>query len=183
MRVISGTAGGLRLSAPRLVAARPTTDRVKESVFGALGRTVTDAAVLDLYAGSGALGIEALSRGADRAVFVERSRRAVPVIRTNLRTTKLQDRARVQESSVHAFLGRLAREAPFDLVFVDPPYDVPTVEIERVLASLAEPGWLVPGATVVLERSKTSPPPTLPAGWTVRFERAYGDTLVLAARC
>jgi len=183
MRVISGTAGGLRLSAPRLAAARPTTDRVKESVFGALGDTPTEAVVLDLYAGSGALGIEALSRGADRAVFVERSRRAVPVIHHNLRTTRLEACARVQQSSVHAFLGRPAREAPFDLVFVDPPYDAPTAEVEQVLASLAAPGWLVPGATVVVERSKTSPPPALPAAWTVRFERAYGDTLVLAARC
>ena len=131
LRVIAGTAGGLPLVAPRGDRSRPTTDRVKESVFAALGPDrLEGVAVLDLYAGSGALAIEALSRGARHAVLVDRDRLAVDACRRNLASTRFQDRARVQASTVGAFLGAgPPAEAPFGLVFVDPPYETAPDEV------------------------------------------------------
>jgi 16S rRNA (guanine966-N2)-methyltransferase len=179
LRVIAGTAGGLRLVAPK--NARPSTDRAKESLFASLGPgPVDDAVVLDLYAGSGALGIEAMSRGAARAVFVDRDRHAVDAIRANLVTTGFTERARVQPSTVAAFLRHPSPEAPFDLVFCDPPYDRAAVELDAELTTLAGGGWLAPGATVVLERRAGSPP-ELPGGWRVGRELAHGDTLLVVA--
>jgi 16S rRNA (guanine966-N2)-methyltransferase len=179
LRVIAGTAGGRRLVAPK-GSARPTADRVKESLFAALGPdVVAGAVVLDLYAGSGALGIEALSRGANRAVFVDRDRRAEDAIRANLETTGFTERARMTRAAVGAFVGR-PFASPFDLVFVDPPYDVDAAELSRVLERLTGPGVLAAGATVVVE-TRRGAPPVLPDGWAVRWERAYGDTLLTVA--
>jgi 16S rRNA (guanine966-N2)-methyltransferase len=179
LRVIAGTAGGLRLVAPK--NARPSTDRAKESLFASLGPgPIDDAVVLDLYAGSGAFGIEAMSRGAASAVFVDRDRHAFDAIRTNLETTRFADRARVQSSSVAVFLRQPAPEAPFDLVFCDPPYDLPTVDVEQALAVLADGRWVAPDATVVVE-CRTSSRPALPAGWRVGRELAHGDTLLVVA--
>lgn len=192
LRVIAGEARGHRLVVP--AGARPTTDRVRESLFGALGDAPEGAAVLDLYAGSGALAIEALSRGAERAVLVDRDGAAVVACRTNLAATRLEARARVQHSNVATFL-RVGppHEAPFDLVFVDAPYatdsdatgsDVSAPggtalgELDGVLGSLAEPGWLSPCAAVVLERSTVGPSDVAAPGFEVTWERAYGDTLV-----
>jgi len=179
LRVIAGAAGGLPLVAPKGGRARPTTDRVKESVFGALGPgRLVDVAVLDLYAGSGALGIESLSRGARSAVLVDRDRLAADACRRNLTTTRLNGRARVQCSTVTAFLSAGApAEAPFGLVFVDPPYETDTDEVTRVLTVLAGSGWLAPGATAVVERGAGARP-DVPIGWTSGWERGYGDTLV-----
>src|SRR4051794_32309683 len=118
LRVVAGSVGGLHLVAPK--GARPTTDRVKESLFASLGDVLHGADVLDLFAGSGALAIEALSRGAARAVLVDRDRHAVEAIRANLTTTGFTDRARVHSGPVAQFLHRVAPEAPFDLVFLDP---------------------------------------------------------------
>jgi 16S rRNA (guanine966-N2)-methyltransferase len=183
LRVIAGTAGGRRLVAPPGTTARPTTDRVKESLFAALGgERVRDASVLDLYAGSGALAIEALSRGAARAVLVEREAEAVAAIEGNLAATHFGDRARVRRGEVAGFLGaRPPPEAPFTLVFLDPPYDSPATAVTGVLEQLAAPGWLAPGATVVVERGAGGDPPPLPASWATAWERAYGDTLVSVA--
>jgi 16S rRNA (guanine966-N2)-methyltransferase len=180
MRVIAGAAGGLPLVAPKRGSARPTADRVKESVFAALGsERLVDATVLDLYAGSGALAIEALSRGATRAVLVERDHAAVDAIRTNLATTRLRAQARVQGSTVATFLaGKPPDERPFDLVFLDPPYGATPGEVARVLTGLDESGWLAPGATVVLERSSQTGSVPAPEAWQGTWERAYGDTLV-----
>jgi 16S rRNA (guanine966-N2)-methyltransferase len=178
--VIAGAAGGLALVAPKGGAARPTTDRVKESLFGALGPDrLVDASVLDLYAGSGALAIEALSRGADRAVLVDRDRSAVTAIRRNLATTRLRDQARVQGSTVAAFLdGKPPAERPFDLVFLDPPYAATSAELARVLSGLDQSGWLADGATVVVERPSAAGTAPAPETWKAAWERAYGDTLV-----
>ncbi len=178
--MIAGSAGGLSLVAPKGRVARPTTDRVKESVFGALGpERLVDASVLDLYAGSGALAIEAISRGAARAVLVERDHAAVTAIRRNLTTTRLRDRARVQDSTVATFLaGKPPAEQPFDLVFVDPPYAAASGASGRVLIGLDESGWLADGAVVVLERSSEAAPVATPEPWETTWERAYGDTLV-----
>jgi 16S rRNA (guanine966-N2)-methyltransferase len=184
LRVIAGTAGGLSLVAPKGGAARPTTDRVKESLFGALGPDrLIDASVLDLYAGSGALAIEALSRGAARAVLVERDHAAVTAIRRNLATTRLRGQARVQASTVATFLaGKPPAERPFDLVFLDPPYAVTPGELARVLSGLDGTGWLAEDATVVVERPSGAGTAPAPEAWKATWERVYGDTLVTVLR-
>ena len=178
--MIAGVAGGLALVAPKGGAARPTTDRVKESLFGALGPDrLVDASVLDLYAGSGALAIEALSRGATRAVLIDRDHAAVTAMRRNLATTRLRGQARVQGSTVAAFLaGKSPAERPFDLVFLDPPYASSSAELGRVLSGLDGSGWLGVGATVVVERPSGVGPAPAPEAWKATWERAYGDTLV-----
>ncbi len=183
LRVIAGTAGGLPLVAPKGGPARPTTDRVKESLFAALGpKRLLDASVLDLYAGSGALAIEALSRGAARAVLVERDHAAARAIRRNLATTRLRGQGRVQASTVATFLaGKPPAEQPFDLVFLDPPYGTSSGELRRVLDGLDRSGWLAAGAVVVVERPSGAGPLPSPAAWEATWERAYGDTLVTIA--
>ena len=184
LRVIAGVAGGRRLVAPK-GEARPTADRVKESLFASLGPERLDGAVvLDLYAGSGALGIEALSRGAASAVFVDKNRRAHDALRTNLAATGFDDRAHVSQAPVAAFLARSVTGsvagAPFDLVFLDPPYDLVTAELTRVLEALERPGLLADAATVVIE-TRRDVPPVLPLEWTVGWTRTYGDTLLTVA--
>jgi 16S rRNA (guanine966-N2)-methyltransferase len=180
LRVIAGSAGGLTLVAPKGGTARPTTDRVKESLFAALGPDrIMDASVLDLYAGSGALAIEALSRGATRAVLVERDHAAVTAIRRNLATTRLREQARVQDSTVATFLGgKPPAERPFDLVLADPPYAATAPELGRVLGGLDRTGWLAESATVVVERPSEAVAIPAPESWETTWERAYGDTLV-----
>jgi 16S rRNA (guanine966-N2)-methyltransferase len=179
LRVIAGTAGGRKLVAPK-GDARPTTDRLKEALFSSLGPRVQGATVLDLYAGSGALGIEALSRGATLARFVDRDRQAVAAIRANLEATGLGGDAAVSGVAVATFLRAPPAEAPFDLVFLDPPYDQPADETAGVLATLTGPGWLAEGATVVVECTAANRP-ELPQGWRVGRDRAYGDTLLVVA--
>lgn len=186
--MIGGELGGRRLAAPRGLRTRPTTDRVKEALFAVLRPERLDgASVLDGYAGSGALSIEALSRGADRAVLVERDRRAAEVARANLSRTGLEERARVLVRSVRGVLAAPPPpEAPFTLVFLDPPYEIAERELVEVLAGLTRPGWLAPGAPVVMElRVATAPsddgpavPGWRPAAWETVWERTYGDTLV-----
>jgi 16S rRNA (guanine966-N2)-methyltransferase len=178
--VIAGEQGGLRLVVPKGTRTRPTADRVKESLFGALGAgRLAGANVLDGYAGSGALAIEALSRGAARATLVDRDPRAVDAIRRNLASTRLTDRATVHRRGFGGFLAGRVPDVPFDLVLLDPPYDVTGPDLARVLAALAVPGWLAAGATVVVERAAAAGPPPLPEGWRVTWERVYGDTLVV----
>lgn len=171
MRVIAGSAGGIRLDAPRDRGTRPITDRVKETLFGILGERVLDARVLDLYAGSGAIGIEALSRGAAHATFVERSRDATELIRTNLRRTQLEALGDVRAMSVERFLAGSQVGSPYDLVLLDPPYD------ERaILAPLERLGpMLAPGATVVVKAFWRTPihPPEGLRQWR---ERRFGET-------
>lgn len=188
MRVIAGAARGLTLLAPP--DARPTAGRVREALFSSLG-DLSGASVLDLYAGSGALAIEALSRGAEHAVLVERDRAAAEVCRQNLETTQLSDRGRVLARSVDAVLaGPVPGEAPFDLVCCDPPYDLAWAELEGVLAGLAGPGWVAPEARVVVERrvprrQRVGAPVSLGSesgGWIVGWERKYGDTLLTVLR-
>jgi 16S rRNA (guanine966-N2)-methyltransferase len=181
LRVIAGIAGGRRLVAPK-GDTRPMTDRVKEALFASLGVRVEDAAVLDLYAGSGSLAIEALSRGARSAVLVDQAHQSLRAIHTNLTTTGFDEEARVVRRPVASYLHDPAQPgAPFDLVFLDPPYDDPSGEISRYLAALAEPGWLSTNAIVVVERRKSSEPLTFPDPWQIQTSRAYGDTLLLVA--
>ena len=182
LRVIAGIAGGRRLVAPLGTTARPTTDRVRESLFAALGDDrLAGASVLDLYAGSGALAIEALSRGATGALLVDQERSAGEALEHNLAATGFADRARVQRGDVERVLDQpVPPEAPFDLVFLDPPYDMPAATLSAVLDRLHR-GWLHPGATVVVERGSTGERPALPTPWAITWERSYGDTLLIVA--
>jgi 16S rRNA (guanine966-N2)-methyltransferase len=181
LRVIAGSAGGRKLVAPKS-GARPTTDRVKEALFSSLGdELVHDATVLDLYAGSGALAIEALSRGAGTAVLVDRDAAAAAAIRANLETTGFAAVAEVRRVEVARFVTSRIQDGPFDLVFLDPPYDVPSEEVAAVLAALAATGAVTSGGTVVVERPTSGVPVPLPAGWGIERERAYGDTLLVVA--
>jgi 16S rRNA (guanine966-N2)-methyltransferase len=178
LRVIAGTAGGRRLVAP--AAVRPTTDRVREALFASLGDDVRGARVLDLYAGSGAVTVEALSRGASGAVVVEADAAAVDACRANLTTTGLADRAEVRAVPVAAFLAAGAAGPPFDLVFADPPYDEAAPAVAALLGGLAQPGWLTPAARVVVETPSRGVGVSDAAGpgWEIRSERKYGDTLL-----
>jgi 16S rRNA (guanine966-N2)-methyltransferase len=168
VRVVAGEFKGRRLRAPRGMRTRPTADRVREAVFSMLG-DVTGARVLDLYAGSGALGIEALSRGAASAVFVERDPRAVAAIRENLRSLGLDEPVRRQDAL--RFLAHA--EGPFDLVFCDPPYD----SVARVAGPLSErlPASLAEGARMVTESDKRTP---LELPFALLADRTYGDTRI-----
>ena len=178
LRVIAGAARGRRLVAPK-GGTRPTTDRLKEALFASLGHRIDDAAVLDLYAGSGALAIEALSRGAARCWST-----ATPppvAVRANLRDHRLRRRRHVHCGRQWSGSYAPAPARPFDLVFLDPPYGVPSTEVAAVLEQLRGAPWLRPGATVVVERPKGATPIELPDGWGTEKERAYGDTLLVVA--
>ncbi|MDT5104135.1 MAG: rRNA (guanine966-N2)-methyltransferase [Mycobacterium sp.] len=155
---------------------RPTTDRVRESVFNVLDARMELAGVtvLDLYAGSGALGIEALSRGAASATFVESDRRAAAVITQNLAALGITG-ATVRSTTVAAVLAG-GTDRPADLVFADPPYEVPAADVEVVLAALVDRGWVAHGAVAVVERAASGPALAWPAGWTPGLDRRYGDT-------
>lgn len=177
-RVIAGVARGIRLRAPG-EGTRPLSDRVKETLFGILTPDLPGAAVLDLFAGSGAAGIEALSRGAARAVFVERDRTAAAAIAENLRRTGLESGARVVRATVGAYLaGPAESDAPFDLVIVDPPYaDHP--ELLRALERLGDPArptLLAPGSVVVAKHFwRDVPPARIGLLASVRARR-FGET-------
>jgi 16S rRNA (guanine966-N2)-methyltransferase len=176
MRVIGGRLGGRRLrSVPR--GARPTSDRVREALFSILGASAVEGArVLDVCAGSGALGLEALSRGAARVVAIDRSGEARRTILANARDLGLEDAIRVTGGEARTALSRLARgAASFDLVFFDPPYDA-GIELE-VLERLVEGELLAAGARVVVEGAKRHSLPPVP-GLTADDERVYGDTVL-----
>lgn len=182
MRVISGSARGRRLWAPRGHEIRPATDRLKESLFNILF-SVDEETVLDLYAGTGSLAIEALSRGAAHAVLVERTPVAMEAIRRNLEACGLTDRATVIEADVRTGLRRepCRRRAPFHLVFCDPPYSVGEEELAQVAALLAEDGLLDPSARLAFERQTGQAAPPLPPGWTWTRTRAFGQTTLHVA--
>lgn len=172
MRVIAGSARGLALQAPRTRATRPITDRVKESLFGILGERVPGARFLDLYAGSGAIGIEALSRGAASCVFVERGREALDVLRRNLEHTALGDRAVVRGAAVERYL-REAASARFDLVMLDPPFAE-----HAILAPLeAVRPLLATGALVVVRTFWRTDVP-LPDEMALVRQRRFGETML-----
>jgi 16S rRNA (guanine966-N2)-methyltransferase len=183
VRVIAGSAGGRPLQAPPGRDVRPTSDRVREAMFSSLAEHVAGARVLDLFAGSGALGVEALSRGAAHAVFVERDRRAVAVIRRNLAALGLQDRATVRPEDAGRFC-RTGRGGPYDLVFADPPYAEPTAAIHALLVQLAAAGAVREDAVVVIERDRRDPDLGLdpPAFLASERMRSYGDTVLVYLR-
>ncbi|WP_448631614.1 16S rRNA (guanine(966)-N(2))-methyltransferase RsmD [Cellulomonas soli] len=175
-RIVAGAAGGRTLQVPPS-GTRPTSERVREALFSRLEHldVVEDAAVLDLFAGSGALGLEAASRGARAVTLVEGARAAAQVCRRNVAATGLGTRVQVVHDRVERFVQRPVVQ-PWDLVLVDPPYDLGDEPLIAQLTALLPA--LAPGAVVVVERSTRSPEPTWPVG-LVRFdERAYGETRV-----
>ena len=174
-RIIGGVAGGRRIAVPPR-GTRPSTDRVRESLFNILTaqRDLSGLAVLDLYAGSGALGLEALSRGAASALFVESDHRAAAVIARNIEALGLSG-ATLRRGAVLAVLSA-ASPSPVDLVLADPPYAVEAAEIDAVLTALATRGWARAGTVVVVERAARSLPLNWPPGWSSRPRRVYGDT-------
>ncbi len=178
-RIIGGTAGGRRIKAPAGESTRPTSDRVREALFSSLESTLGSLAglrFLDLYAGSGAIGLEARSRGAGVVTLVEHDRRTAGLIRDNIRTLGF-DGVEVLTSSVSRVLAHPPR-TPYDIVFLDPPYPVPVGDVEADLTALGDHGWLAVGALVVVERSSRGPGPTWPAGLTDGRERKYGETVL-----
>jgi 16S rRNA (guanine966-N2)-methyltransferase len=180
-RIVSGVAGGRRLAVPPS-GVRPPGDRAREGLFNSLG-TLLDldgATVLDLYAGSGALGLEALSRGAAGVVMVENGPRVLPTLRKNLAAVGLPG-GRVVAGSVPAVvagppLGR------FDLVLADPPYATPDAEVLGVLSGLVDGGWLAPSAVVVVERSSRDEPFEWPTPLVALRERRYGEAMLRYGR-
>ena len=178
MRVIAGSLGGRRLQAPAGRTTRPTSDRVREALFAMLGK-IDGAVVLDLFAGTGAMGIEALSRGAQRAVFVEREQAATRALRANIAALELPaQRAEVRRAEVAVAL-RAARERAetYDLVLIDPPYGHAQHWGQRLPALIAP--VLAPGARIVAESDRRSP---LVLEAPVERERRYGDTIVTIHR-
>ena len=182
MRVIAGSARGTRLG--RVPAGvRPVSDRVREGVFSSLGGRLEGARVLDLYAGTGALGIEALSRGAEAAVFVDASPAAVTAVRDNLARTALEDRTTVHRSDVRRFLERTPADTKqFDLVFLDPPYESRGSELDPVLELVDVKPLLREGFTVVLSRGSRSSKDVIPLHWAVARRLSYGDSVVMLFR-
>lgn len=174
MRVIAGRFGGRRLKSPTHTGLRPTTDRVREALFNIIGGRAVGARVLDLFAGTGSLGIEALSRGAIGAVFLERDRRAVLLLRDNLAALRLNpEESKIIAAPVAEGLRRLAGNARFDLIFADPPYEAEV--IDATLALLAEGHLIAPGGLVVVEH-RAVVPVAAPRALAQSDQRVYGDT-------
>lgn len=175
-RIISGSAGGRRIVTPPGQSTRPTSDRAREALFSALESLLggwEGIAVLDVFAGSGAIGIEALSRGARSADFVESGAKAAGVIRRNLRDLDLLGTVHQKPAESGAAHG----SGPFDLVFLDPPYELPTQRLKALLTALAASGALAPGAVIVVERSSRSEF-TWPDAFTAYRDRRYGETVL-----
>ena len=178
-RIIGGTAGGRRLATPRGVRTRPTSDRVREAFFSAVESwcgSLHGLRFLDLYAGSGAIGLEAWSRGAGVVTLIEHDRRTASLISDNARTLGFP-RANVISGTVAGAL-RTSPSAPYDVVFLDPPYVLDDTALGEDLDALVTRDWLVPGALVVVERSGRSAQPRWPAGINGARDKRYGETVL-----
>jgi 16S rRNA (guanine966-N2)-methyltransferase len=180
-RIVSGSARGRRLAVPAS-GVRPTGDRAREGLFNSLGSLLdlVGARVLDLYAGSGALGLEALSRGAAEAVLVENGPRVLPVLRANVAAVGLPG-ARVVAGPVASVVAAGAPDG-FDLVLADPPYSVGVPQVLGVLQALCDGGWLAPGAVVVVERSSREQPWAWPTPLIGLRDRRYGEAVLRYGR-
>jgi 16S rRNA (guanine966-N2)-methyltransferase len=184
-RIVAGSAGGRRLAVPPGRNTRPTGDRVREGLFAtvtAMLGSLDGVYALDLYAGSGAVGLEALSRGAREVLLVESDAAAARVIRGNIQAVGLPG-GRVIVGKVDRVLARgPGDDPPRDLVFADPPYLTPAAEVARMLASLQARGWLAPAALVVVERASRSGPLAWPAGYAPDRSRDYGEATLWYGR-
>lgn len=181
-RIIGGSAGGRRLRTPPGQATRPTADRVREALFSALEAelgSLHGLRFLDLYAGSGAVGLEAASRGAVAVTAVEAERRTAQVVATN--ATSLGFDVDVRAQSVAAVLAARPR-TPYDVVFLDPPYPTPSDEVVQTLTLLVTHDWVRPGGAVVVERSARSVEPAWPDGLVCRRQKKYGETVLWYVR-
>jgi 16S rRNA (guanine966-N2)-methyltransferase len=176
-RVIAGEAGGRRLAVPGGRNTRPTSDRAREGLFATIASmlgSLDGARVLDLYAGSGAVGLEALSRGAEHVLLVEHGARAARVIRENIEAIGLPG-AVLAADRVERVLARGPGGGRYDVVFADPPYAMPGEDVAAMLGALAGQGWLAPGALVIVERATRSGPVSWPDGFVPDRARRYGE--------
>ena len=178
-RIIGGSVGGRRLQAPRGASTRPTSDRVREALFSAVESwcgSLNGLRFLDLYAGSGAVGLEAWSRGAGIVTLVEQDRRTASLIARNAQTIGFS-RANVVSAPVITTL-RKPPAAPYDVAFLDPPYPLDDAAVVEALEALAQNQWLVPGALVVVERSARGPDLAWPAAFSDLRDKRYGETVL-----
>jgi 16S rRNA (guanine(966)-N(2))-methyltransferase RsmD len=173
MRITGGTGRGRRLKVPAGEKVRPTSDKVKQALFNILGDRVEGSVFLDLFAGAGGVGIEALSRGAERVVFVDGARGSLDVVRYNIEQARFSGRAEVVLSKVEAFLKK--RSGPYDIVFLDPPY---AMEMLPLLQLVAASGLLKPDAVVIAEHFRKQPSPGTAGTLTLNREARYGDTVL-----
>jgi 16S rRNA (guanine966-N2)-methyltransferase len=177
-RIIAGAAGGRRLVTAAGRVTRPTSDRTREGLFAtvvSLRGGLEDAAVLDLYAGSGAVGLEALSRGADDVILVESDQRAAQVIRENLAVVGLPGARLIADKVARVLARGPAGARPRDFVFADPPYALGDAELGSVLTALVDQRWLAPGAVIAVERATRSGQLSWPHGYQPDRSRTYGE--------
>jgi 16S rRNA (guanine(966)-N(2))-methyltransferase RsmD len=182
---VAGALGGRRIAAPAGQHTRPTSDRVREALFSTLESLteVHGARFMDLYAGSGAVGLEALSRGAAAVLLVESDPKAARIIRDNIALLGVGVAARVETGKVAAVLAGGAPDgSPFDIVFADPPYAVPDDELTAALAALVDGGWLAADAVIAVERATRSSAPRWVPGLTLERSRRYGETTLWYGR-
>ncbi|MDN5893603.1 MAG: 16S rRNA (guanine(966)-N(2))-methyltransferase RsmD [Nocardioides sp.] len=178
-RIIGGAVGGRRLATPKGHATRPTSDRVREALFSAIeswSGSLSGLRFLDLYAGSGAVGLEARSRGTAAVTLVEQDRRTCALIRDNARDLGLAH-VEVVAASVATTLSRTPT-TPYDVVFLDPPYPLPDADVDAVLQLLVDHDWLAPGALIIAERASKRSTLTWPAGVEAGREKKYGESLL-----
>ena len=173
MRITGGTGRGRTLRVPAGEKVRPTSDKVKQALFNILGDRVPGSVFLDLFAGAGGIGIEALSRGAARAVFVDGSRESIDAVKHNIAQSGFADQAEVIASKVEPFLKK--RSGPYDIVFLDPPY---TLEMLPLLQLVAGSGLLKPDGIVIAEHFKKQAAPAAAGGLALYREAKYGDTVL-----
>jgi 16S rRNA (guanine966-N2)-methyltransferase len=173
MRITGGTGRGRRLKVPAGSRVRPTSDKVKQALFNIIGDRIEGAAFLDLFAGAGGIGIEALSRGAGQVVFVDDSRESLSIVRSNVENAGFADRARLVLSKAESFLGKPS--GPYDIVFLDPPY---AMELGPLLVLIAESGIMKPGGDVIAEHFRKQPSPPAAGVLTLYREARYGDTVL-----
>ena len=177
MRIISGAAKGRRLAVPKQDSLRPTSDRVKESIFNIIGKEVDGKVVLDLFAGTGNLGIEALSRGAKKAVFIEKSREAVRLIQRNLSACQMEEGAEILVKEVDQAIPILKqRGESFDLIIIDPPYE--RGWIQKTLKALNEKCIYHSDSILVVEHTRREPLPDISGAWELIRQRRIGDTVL-----
>jgi len=183
-RIIAGTYGGRKIATPDGADTRPTSDRVREALFSSLdaAHLVYGRRFLDLYAGSGAVGLEAASRGADHVMLVESDPKAGKVLRANVNSLGATGAATISAGRVASTLAGGPIGDPYDVVFADPPYATGEEEVSAMLQSLTAHGWLAPGAVVIVERSKRSPEPAWMDGVTGERARRYGETVLWYGR-
>jgi 16S rRNA (guanine(966)-N(2))-methyltransferase RsmD len=183
-RIVAGILGGRRLAAPAGTHTRPTSDRVREALFSALESLtdLTGARFIDLYAGSGAVGLEAFSRGAAHVLLVEADSKAARIARDNIGSLGAGQNVRLVTAKVAQALTAGAPDEPYDIVFADPPYAVPEEEITAMLAALVDGGWLAADAVVVVERASRGPEPAWVPGIARLRGRRYGETTLWYGR-